>query len=323
MDIYGFTPFVECEEMYKIILKLFCDGSLSNEYLQCMNGDGSVCGLDAVLGKTRVNCKMEAPVPRCRGCLGPGEVRLEDLCPGRQCCLGTRELGTRQTWDLTRLDSMAAEARALCDTIWRLDGGPDASKGGGVETDAGPSGSARTSLLSKARTVPRPNGLLRSRTVPPQGAPAAGSERGRGTPAASTGTDGGKGAAGGCSSGDRVPSGEDGRAVPLNPAQALVAVNRVMFERHGYRRMDRHGDPRWDISPAHLIALMCFPTSCSCRKPQCMTRSRLLLSCHVIATMHDKESAAAVLPRHCHVSQNSTTVFTGDPRLRFGYVPGV
>ena len=31
------------------------------------------------------------------------------------------------------------------------------------------------------------------------------------------------------------------------PVQALAAVNDVLFERHGYRRMTRHGDPRCDL----------------------------------------------------------------------------
>ncbi len=30
----------------------------------------------------------------------------------------------------------------------------------------------------------------------------------------------------------------------MNAAQAVIAVNSVLFDRHGYRRMDRHGDPR-------------------------------------------------------------------------------
>lgn len=157
----------------------------------------------------------------------------------RRCCLGVRELGTRQTWDLTRLDSMAAEARALCDTIWRLDGGPGTSKGSGVGTDTGPSGSARTSLLSRARRVPWRSAPPQSRTASPQGAPASvGGVAGRGTPGVPAGSADGRPL-----SGDGVP-GEAGRAVPLSPGQALEAVNRVMFERHGYRRMDRHGDPR-------------------------------------------------------------------------------
>ena len=33
-------------------------------------------------------------------------------------------------------------------------------------------------------------------------------------------------------------------AVCQYPMQALAAVNDVLFERHGYRRMARHGDPR-------------------------------------------------------------------------------
>ena len=28
------------------------------------------------------------------------------------------------------------------------------------------------------------------------------------------------------------------------PVHSMSAVNRVLFERHGYRRMPRHGDPR-------------------------------------------------------------------------------
>jgi hypothetical protein len=65
---------------------------------------------------------------------------------------------------------------------------------------------------------------------------------------------GGGGAAGG---GSRVGHASAGggaarmaaSAVSSFPMQALTAVNDVLFLRHGYHRMDRHGDPRW----AHYV----------------------------------------------------------------------
>lgn len=40
------------------------------------------------------------------------------------------------------------------------------------------------------------------------------------------------------------------------PVQALAAVNSVLFERHGYRRMYRHGDPRCVLLPYALTHAM-------------------------------------------------------------------
>eukprot|EP00884_Botryococcus_braunii_P008742 jgi/Botrbrau1/1786/Bobra.0217s0041.1 len=158
-----------------------------------------------------------------------------------------RDLGTRPTWDLSRLDAMAAEARALCDTIWSVDGGPGPSKG---TTQAGPVGgppaSAPTPLVPRTQTdgVPRRRPQLRSRMVSANWAPSWGGTAGRDSAGAS---------AGGNASRDRNSSSTgNAGAVPVNPVQALVAVNSVLFDRHGYRRMDRHGDPRDAMLPQVL-----------------------------------------------------------------------
>jgi hypothetical protein len=45
-------------------------------------------------------------------------------------------------------------------------------------------------------------------------------------------------------SGKRQLAADTGSAACGFPMQALAAVNDVLFERHGYRRMARHGDPR-------------------------------------------------------------------------------
>lgn len=40
------------------------------------------------------------------------------------------------------------------------------------------------------------------------------------------------------------------------PVQALAAVNDVLFDRHGYRRMDHHGDPKY--APGSLLPSTCL-----------------------------------------------------------------
>lgn len=71
------------------------------------------------------------------------------------------------------------------------------------------------------------------------------------------------GTSGASTSGSGGSSSSDGGGARPSPMAVVTAVNTVLFERHGYRRMASHGDPRYAASRGSMWGGLCKTRACS------------------------------------------------------------